>query len=828
MWNSEPTHRQQQHHHQHNGNSTSGGPPAKQLGMTSAISLAEPRPEDLQRTEELRGSLEPYNVFESQDELNHRMEILAKLNTLVKQWVKEISVSKNMPESAAEKLGGKIYTFGSYRLGVHHKGADIDALCVAPRNIERTDYFQSFFEVLKKQPEVTECRSVEEAFVPVIKMNFDGIEIDLLFARLSLKEIPDDFDLRDDNLLRNLDHRSVRSLNGCRVTDEILALVPNIENFRLALRTIKLWAKKHGIYSNSLGYFGGVTWAMLVARTCQLYPNAAAATLVHKFFLVFSRWKWPNPVLLKHPDNVNLRFQVWDPRVNASDRYHLMPIITPAYPQQNSTFNVSESTKKVILNEFNRGMNITDEIMLGRIPWERLFEAPSFFYRYRHFIVLLVNSQTADDHLEWCGLVESKVRLLIGNLERNPHIALAHVNPKCFEFKKGQSANSSQNNSGNEDELKQSQGSQSSVTSAPFCSMWFIGLEFERSENLNVDLTESIQNFTEHVTMHGVNIKMLKEGMTIDARHVKRKQLSLYLDADFLKRERKSMENHNNFNNTLLANRKRLSTELAQSQDALPPGQQQQSASGNRGRDSGAKIHRLSESLTEENSNASSDLGATTPTTPTAAQMSAPSFKSSGKNGSEMDTSEPEPQQPHNNGSNNGNANTATTEQPPPPPPPLPQPPAHHHHHQKFRKNNNAAAAAASNSIFNQRSILHAASSLTAALSITGHKRKQQQHQAATTTTTISSSNFAHSNYHHSNSNSSSNINNNNGGGGGGNYHKTYYIDDDDGDNNQQPHLTPNQQQPAAVRAAATSTTPAAPAAPSAPTISCKLLTCFH
>ncbi|EDW74821.2 uncharacterized protein Dwil_GK15696 [Drosophila willistoni] len=689
MWNSEPTttatttHRQHHHHQQQqNGNSTSSGgqPAAKQLGMTSAISLAEPRPEDLQRTGELRGSLEPYNVFESQDELNHRMEILAKLNTLVKQWVKEISVSKNMPEAAAEKLGGKIYTFGSYRLGVHHKGADIDALCVAPRNIERTDYFQSFFEVLKKQPEVTECRSVEEAFVPVIKMNFDGIEIDLLFARLSLKEIPDDFDLRDDNLLKNLDPRSVRSLNGCRVTDEILALVPNIENFRLALRTIKLWAKKHGIYSNSLGYFGGVTWAMLVARTCQLYPNAAAATLVHKFFLVFSRWKWPNPVLLKHPDNVNLRFPVWDPRVNASDRYHLMPIITPAYPQQNSTFNVSESTKKVILTEFNRGMNITDEIMLGRVPWERLFEAPSFFYRYRHFIVLLVNSQTADDHLEWCGLVESKVRLLIGNLERNAHIALAHVNPKCFEFKKGQSANSSQNNSGNEDDPKQTQQQQtnnqanaaaSTVTSSPFCSMWFIGLEFERSDNLNIDLTESIQNFTEHVIMHGVNIKMLKEGMTIDARHVKRKQLSLYLDADFLKRERKSMENHNNFNNTLLANRKRLSTELSQSQDPLPGQQQQQqqsSAGSNRGRESGAKVHRLSESLNEETSNTSSDLGAVSPTTPTATQMQAPNFKAvtaataaggGGKNGAAdvvMDVS-PEPEQKsHNNG------NSTTTE----------------------------------------------------------------------------------------------------------------------------------------------------------------------
>jgi poly(A) polymerase len=215
----------------------------KQLGMTSAISLAAPKPEDIQRTKDLEATLEPFNVFESEQELNHRMEILAKLNTLVKQWIKDVSVGKNMPEQMAEKLGGKIYTFGSYRLGVHHRGADIDALCVAPRNIERADYFSSFFELLKQQPEVTECRAVEEAFVPVIKMNFDGIEIDLLFARLALKEISDNFDLRDDSLLKNLDPRCVRSLNGCRVTDEILRLVPNIENFRLALRTIKLWAK---------------------------------------------------------------------------------------------------------------------------------------------------------------------------------------------------------------------------------------------------------------------------------------------------------------------------------------------------------------------------------------------------------------------------------------------------------------------------------------------------------------------------------------------------------------------------------------------------------
>lgn len=170
----------------------------------------------------------------------------------------------------------------------------------------------------------------------------------------------------------------------------------------------------HGIYSNVLGYLGGVSWAMLVARTCQLYPNAVPATLVHKFFLVFTQWKWPQPILLKQPCLVNLGFTVWDPRVNVHDRFHLMPIITPAYPQQNSTFNVSNSTLTVMMEEVKNGLSLTEEIMRGKLSWDKLFEEPPFFLKYKHFIVLLVYSRSTDDHLEWCGLVQSKIRLLVG------------------------------------------------------------------------------------------------------------------------------------------------------------------------------------------------------------------------------------------------------------------------------------------------------------------------------------------------------------------------------------------------------------------------------
>ncbi|KAK1171270.1 poly(A) polymerase gamma-like isoform X1 [Acipenser oxyrinchus oxyrinchus] len=512
-------------------NATQGGQlqqPQKHYGITSSISLAFPRELDHLYTQKLTEAMKPFGVFEDEEELNHRLVVLGKLNDLVKEWIAEISETKNLPLSAIANVGGKIFTFGSYRLGVHTKGADIDALCVSPRHVERPDFFQSFFEKLKLHEGIKDLRAVEDAFVPVIKFKFDSIEIDLLFARLALPSIPDNLDLRGDSHLRNLDIRCIRSLNGCRVTDEILHLVPNKENFRLTLRAIKLWAKRRGIYSNMLGFLGGVSWAMLVARTCQLYPNAVAATLVHKFFLVFSKWEWPNPVLLKQPEESNLNLPVWDPRVNPLDRYHLMPIITPAYPQQNSTYNVSTSTRTIMTEEFKHGLAITDEILLGKVEWSKLFEPPNLFQKYKHYIVLTASASTEENHLEWIGLVESKIRVLVGNLERNEYITLAHVNPQSFP------------------------GSKEHCNEKDFVSMWFIGISFKKVENaesVNIDLTYDIQAFTDTVYRQANNISMLKDGMKIEATHVKKRQLHQYLPPDVLQKKKKSIAEINRNSN---------------------------------------------------------------------------------------------------------------------------------------------------------------------------------------------------------------------------------------------------------------------------------------
>jgi poly(A) polymerase len=304
---------------------------------------------------------------------------------------------------------------------------------VAPKHVKREDFFEDMYEALKARPEVSEIAGVSDAYVPVIKLVFSSIPIDLVFARLSLPSVPDSLSLLDNSLLRNLDERCVRSLNGSRVTDEMLRLVPNVESFRIALRCIKLWAKKRAIYANVFGFFGGVAWALAVARVCQLYPNASASTIVSKFFRIMQQWAWPQPVLLKPIEEANLGLRTWNPKIYPQDRGHRMPIITPAYPSMCATHNVTSSTQKVKLREFERAADLTDRVMIGKGHWSELFEKHDFFTRYKYYLQVIASSNSADTQLLWSGMVESRLRQLVMKLEMVEDIELAHPFIKGYD-----------------------------------------------------------------------------------------------------------------------------------------------------------------------------------------------------------------------------------------------------------------------------------------------------------------------------------------------------------------------------------------------------------
>lgn len=92
------------------------------------------------------------------------------------------------------------------------------------------------------------------------------------------------------------------------------------------------------------------------------------------------------------------------------------------------------STKTVILRELQRGGDVVDKIFTKQLSWSDLFTRHTFFTNdYKYYLSITASSKTKEDEAVWSGLVESKLRHLVGALDRKPIIAVAHPFPKGFE-----------------------------------------------------------------------------------------------------------------------------------------------------------------------------------------------------------------------------------------------------------------------------------------------------------------------------------------------------------------------------------------------------------
>ena len=110
-------------------------------------------------------------------------------------------------------------------------------------------------------------------------MTFEDVPIDLAFANIEDKKILEkSFENLDDNsLLKEMDVTSRKSMDGVRVARKITKLLTELElfnktrysmmeKFRITVKTLKLFAKNRGTYSNILGYLSGISISFLVVK----------------------------------------------------------------------------------------------------------------------------------------------------------------------------------------------------------------------------------------------------------------------------------------------------------------------------------------------------------------------------------------------------------------------------------------------------------------------------------------------------------------------------------------------------------------------------------
>jgi poly(A) polymerase len=464
-----------------------------------AVDLAGPTAFDQMASEKLEAFMAVASPTETQEEQDKRTRIITTFTALFRDWVRSVCLAKGYDAETANRAGGLVLTSGSYRLGLNERGTNIDTICVAPRMVTRDDFFDSLKVILEDRDEVENLSAVETAKVPIITFDFDGVNLDLLFAQLPLDAVPETLDVNDDAVLQGVDFGTEKSLNGPRVTNLIEQLVPSFTTFRSLLRCVRLWAKRRGLYSNKMGYLGGVNCNILSAFICQMYPNAAVSVLLQKFFSVLREWPWPTPIEITPQYDAGLGLERWD---TSQYWFHVMPILTPAYPSMNSTANVSHNTLDVMKYE----MDVAHErvgaaLATGGDGWASVFEPTDFVVSLEKYLAveMFVRGVPEHEHASklqgWCGYIESRLRFLAENLDRGLPLVNVRLLPQKLPLLSERALSDAQGGDG---------------------QAFLIGFDVDRDslQGTDIDLTDKVESFKKEVYAGAIKNGLLTESVT--------------------------------------------------------------------------------------------------------------------------------------------------------------------------------------------------------------------------------------------------------------------------------------------------------------------------
>uniref|UniRef100_A0A6B2L253 polynucleotide adenylyltransferase n=1 Tax=Arcella intermedia TaxID=1963864 RepID=A0A6B2L253_9EUKA len=311
-----------------------------------------------------------------------------------------------------------LQSFGSYSLEVHTKNSDIDLLVVG--NLPRKDFFNHVSKTFKSTADVQFLRLVKDAMVPIIKLIVLDIPIDLIYAQVhnSLKKKQISWTKLN---LSDMDIPDARALSGYIDCITIKNLIPNIDKWRVLFQAVKYWAKKKGIYGNKLCYLGGFGWMILTTRICQMLPNASVENLFYNFFKFYAIWDWS-----KVPLTVLINAKPIEFNMGPGDCF---VVVTVTSPHRNSARNVTQSTKKIIINEFQNAANYLENNQFAKI-WEPV----PFFSKYPSYLEIVCEAENLKDFLKWIGYLESRFVSLITEMEQvTKNRLITHIYPASFQ-----------------------------------------------------------------------------------------------------------------------------------------------------------------------------------------------------------------------------------------------------------------------------------------------------------------------------------------------------------------------------------------------------------
>jgi poly(A) polymerase len=268
-------------------------------------------------------------------------------------------------QACTECLGvaASLHLLGSARLGVASSDSDLDLVCLIPDYLPGETFLDRVADCLTGLADRSQV--VLNAKFPLLRLEFEGISLDLLYTQVEVIDRWETLNLVD--LKPQI--KDPKSIMGCWEADLLVDLVKQyvpIDRFQLLLKAIRAWAKVRGLYGNAWGFLGGFSWSLLCAYTCIDYrgTDRSVEALFAHFFDLLSHHNHRKVIALT---DVGKKYIAKLPQ-------DLFPIVSSIAPCKNTARNITRSTDRILQDEFVRGAEIIAKILAGKDSWLSLYE----------------------------------------------------------------------------------------------------------------------------------------------------------------------------------------------------------------------------------------------------------------------------------------------------------------------------------------------------------------------------------------------------------------------------------------------------------------------
>lgn len=262
-----------------------------------------------------------------------------------------------------------VHIVGSARL--YADGHDLDIAVTGPAPESDTGPLEPMCQALARREEVAVVRLVGKATVPIVRARIGGREVDIMYAGGGSEE-------------------RVRGAIG--VADWLGARAHEYgPHFAATVRAVRTLTHARAIDRQALGFPGGLSWALLVARAFALEPEPAPS-LEHRFRQVIDAL---TDDLSADEDN------------NLSIEDGVLKLPSPVPPHENTTRALTRATWAHVVAELERAALMATEVEAGSQPWASLFD-PIDRFRHPHFVIVEMTGRKAGDLRAVLGWLEGR------------------------------------------------------------------------------------------------------------------------------------------------------------------------------------------------------------------------------------------------------------------------------------------------------------------------------------------------------------------------------------------------------------------------------------